>query len=135
MMRTMYATRKLATERIMSLLVESGFIYCLFWLTQLVIFNKFPVSPAGSYAFDVLSSFGDQVSGMYPTLIIVIVNFQRTIWDEEAASINIRPRGTTSALSEFRCAVPSDTFGGTTDFSSVPSKGRQGDGKESFEMT
>ncbi|KAJ7090484.1 hypothetical protein C8R44DRAFT_818014 [Mycena epipterygia] len=142
MMRTLYATRKLATERIMSLLVESGFIYCLFWLTQLVIFNKFPFSPAASYAFDVFSSLGDQVSGMYPTLIIVIVNFQRTIWDEEASSlntnkttINIRPRGTTSALSELRCAVPSDTFGATTDFSSVPFKSRPDDGKESFEMT
>jgi hypothetical protein len=26
---------------------------------------------------------GDQITGMYPTLVIVVVNFQSPIWDEE----------------------------------------------------
>jgi hypothetical protein len=34
------------------------------------------------YAYDVLSPMGNQISGMYPTVIIVIVNFRRTFWEE-----------------------------------------------------
>lgn len=39
------------------------------------------------YAYAILGGLGNQTTGMYPTLIIVIVNFQRTFWDEEISKI------------------------------------------------
>ncbi|KAJ6558034.1 hypothetical protein B0H19DRAFT_126379 [Mycena capillaripes] len=81
--RILSTSRRMTTERILSLLVECGFIYCLFWLTQLVqLFTDFSESTV--YVQQVLGDLGDQVSGMYPTLIIVIVNFRRTVWDNDS---------------------------------------------------
>ncbi|KAJ7603721.1 hypothetical protein FB45DRAFT_959034 [Roridomyces roridus] len=86
--------RQMSTNRILSLLVESGFIYCLFWLTQLILF--FPLSRDAPvyYLYEIFSGMGDQISGMYPTLIIVIVNLQHTFWDSDGThvdlSINLR---------------------------------------------
>ncbi|KAJ7641833.1 hypothetical protein FB45DRAFT_1054244 [Roridomyces roridus] len=64
--------RQISTNRILSLLVESGFIYCLFWLTQLILFVPVDRTAPVYYLYDVFSGMGDQISGMYPTLIIVI---------------------------------------------------------------
>jgi hypothetical protein len=53
---------------------------------------------------------GNQIAGMYPTLIIVIVNFQRTIWEEgpsrisNGASVNTLPWSV-------KQPGPIDTFG------------------------
>ncbi|KAJ7822516.1 hypothetical protein B0H14DRAFT_2370691, partial [Mycena olivaceomarginata] len=64
-----------STERILSLLVESGFIYTLLWVIVCLNFSR--ASPL-MYAYVVLSPMGNQIAGMYPTIIIVIVNFRRT---------------------------------------------------------
>ncbi|KAF7321221.1 hypothetical protein HMN09_00211100 [Mycena chlorophos] len=75
---------RMSVDRTLSLLVESGFIYCLFWLTQVILFV--PVGPHGSpesLAYEVLGALGDQLSGLYPTLIILIVNARRTVWDSD----------------------------------------------------
>ncbi|KAJ7641821.1 hypothetical protein FB45DRAFT_826089 [Roridomyces roridus] len=78
--------RQMSASKILSLLVESGFIYCIFWLTQLIIFFPLPLDkPAVFIVYEILSGMGDQISGLYPTLIIVIVNLQHTIWDSNAS--------------------------------------------------
>ncbi|KAL0573554.1 hypothetical protein V5O48_008401 [Marasmius crinis-equi] len=69
-------------HRILIILVESGFAYCLFWLTQLQLF--FP--SVQRYDFitffhDALNAVGDQISGIYPTIIIILVNKQRSLRD------------------------------------------------------
>ncbi|KAJ6558038.1 hypothetical protein B0H19DRAFT_1149571 [Mycena capillaripes] len=115
MVRTLCTSRRMATEKVLSLLVECGFIYCLFWLTQLVqFFTFFTASTATLYAQQVLGDLGDQVSGMYPTLIIVIVNFRRTIWDDESSlNTDQRKHQTKNTVSEFRWASPSEISGST----------------------
>ncbi|KAK7018096.1 hypothetical protein VNI00_018376 [Paramarasmius palmivorus] len=87
------------SERILVILVESGFIYCLFWvwsvspheihftddnpskLSQLILFFKFQDFSFGTYLYTFLSTMGDQISGIYPTIIIVLVYVQRSISD------------------------------------------------------
>ncbi|KAJ7486610.1 hypothetical protein FB451DRAFT_1534526 [Mycena latifolia] len=77
-------SRRISTNRILSLLVESGFIYCLFWLTQLILFFDVSRDTPLIYVYQLFAGMGDQISGMYPTLIIVIVNLHQTIWDESS---------------------------------------------------
>ncbi|KAJ7574904.1 hypothetical protein C8J56DRAFT_802355 [Mycena floridula] len=79
-------SRRTVSERVLSLLVESGFIYCLFWLTQLILFFDIDRNSPVYYLYIILSGMGDQISGMYPTLIVVIVNFQQTIWQEKSVA-------------------------------------------------
>ncbi|KAF7356075.1 hypothetical protein MVEN_00937400 [Mycena venus] len=77
---TVNSTR-MSTNRILSLLVESGFIYCLFWLTQYILFVDVTRDAPIIYVYELFSGMGDQISGMYPALIIVIVNLHQTLWD------------------------------------------------------
>ncbi|KAJ7607552.1 hypothetical protein FB45DRAFT_1040236 [Roridomyces roridus] len=102
--------RRMSADKILSLLVESGFIYCLFWLTQLILF--FPVSRFTPliYVYEMFAGMGDQISGMYPTLIIVIVNLQHTIWDSDGQvdlSFKAAPGNTDGSASTIRWAWPS----------------------------
>ncbi|KAJ6481973.1 hypothetical protein C8R45DRAFT_780181, partial [Mycena sanguinolenta] len=79
----------MSTEHILPLFVESGFIYSLLWLNQGVAYLNLNVPPDSPWIYldHILQPLGNQISGMYPTVIIVIVNFQRTIWDQ--ASVNM----------------------------------------------
>ncbi|KAJ7871887.1 hypothetical protein B0H14DRAFT_2723335, partial [Mycena olivaceomarginata] len=76
-----------STERILSLLVESGFIYIFLWATEIIVWLNYSRDSPLNYAFEVISPMGNQIAGMYPTLIIVIVNFRRTFWEEGTARI------------------------------------------------
>ncbi|KAJ7092410.1 hypothetical protein B0H15DRAFT_799559 [Mycena belliarum] len=76
---------KMSTDKLLSVLVESGFIYCLFWLTQLILFVDVSRDTPVIYVYQLFSSMGDQISGMYPTLIIVIVNLHQTIWEPDSS--------------------------------------------------
>ncbi|KAF8191043.1 hypothetical protein K438DRAFT_1970785 [Mycena galopus ATCC 62051] len=78
-------TRRMSAENILSLLVESGFIYTLLWLTQII--GYLPIYRDSPWFFlwfviDPIINAGSLNTGMYPTLIIVIVNFKRTIWED-----------------------------------------------------
>jgi hypothetical protein len=53
---------------------------------------------------------GNQVTGLYPTLIIVIVNLQRTFWDAEPSKISNGVSLNTLPWSVKRCR-PTDTLG------------------------
>ncbi|KAJ7196702.1 hypothetical protein GGX14DRAFT_672365 [Mycena pura] len=81
------SSRRLTADKILSLLVESGFIYCFFLLTQLVLFVPLSRFNASIYLYESFGPMGNQISGMYPTLIIVIVNFHQTIWEESVESV------------------------------------------------
>ncbi|KAF9017410.1 hypothetical protein BDZ89DRAFT_961140 [Hymenopellis radicata] len=70
-------------EKILILLVESGFVYCLFWLTQLLDFFDIPRATGGVfYLYLIVSTMGDQISGLYPTLIIILVKLQQSVHDD-----------------------------------------------------
>ncbi|KAJ7709067.1 hypothetical protein B0H14DRAFT_3023690, partial [Mycena olivaceomarginata] len=71
----------IATERILLTFVDSGFIYSLLWLSQVIAYVGFTRDSPWMYVDEVLVAMGDQIAGMYPTLVIVIVNFQRPIWE------------------------------------------------------
>ncbi|KAH8822885.1 hypothetical protein DL96DRAFT_1714341 [Flagelloscypha sp. PMI_526] len=71
--------RRSGVERILTLIVESGFIYLLFLLTQLALFWDAAVDSPARWAFAVLAPFGDQISGIYSTALIVFVVLQRTL--------------------------------------------------------
>ncbi|KAF8180788.1 hypothetical protein K438DRAFT_1768326 [Mycena galopus ATCC 62051] len=78
--------RRMSADKVLSILVESGFIYCLLWLTHISGYVQFgPASrtDAGIYIYWLFNAMGNQISGMYPTLIIVIVNFKQTIWETD----------------------------------------------------
>ncbi|KAK7059932.1 hypothetical protein R3P38DRAFT_2838595 [Favolaschia claudopus] len=86
MASSLNSSGRMTTNRILSLLVESGFIYCLFWLTQYILFADIARDKPAIYAYELFSGMGDQISGMYPTLIIVIVNLHGTIWDDDSST-------------------------------------------------
>lgn len=73
----------------MILLVESGFIYCLFWLSQVILFFEFDYTSKTMFAYDILGTLGDQLSGLYPTIIIILVNKHRSLSNDVYASVHI----------------------------------------------
>ncbi|KAF7369739.1 hypothetical protein MVEN_00305500 [Mycena venus] len=108
--------RRLSTDKMLSILVESGSIYCLFWLTQLILFVDVDRRKPIIYAYELFASMGDQISGMYPTLIIVIVNFHQTIWEAPSTTVNLGTSTGSRALSTVQWApgnkrsVPTETL-------------------------
>ncbi|KAH8993736.1 hypothetical protein EDB92DRAFT_1944426 [Lactarius akahatsu] len=61
-------------ERVFALLIESGFIYCCLWILYLIsAFNLIP-----SPGFPVMNHVLLFVSGLYPTLIIILVAMQKS---------------------------------------------------------
>ncbi|KIY66198.1 hypothetical protein CYLTODRAFT_355393 [Cylindrobasidium torrendii FP15055 ss-10] len=69
--------------KVLLLLIESGFIYSLCWLTQLVVFFDFTERESANILWTICNVFGDQISGLYPTAIIVLTGIQRSISDIE----------------------------------------------------
>ncbi|KAF7350743.1 hypothetical protein MSAN_01635400 [Mycena sanguinolenta] len=75
-------SRRMSAGKILSILVESGFIYSLLWITQFISFVDITRVSPGYYAETVLHALGNEMAGMYPTLIIIIFNFHYTIWED-----------------------------------------------------
>ncbi|KAL0571574.1 hypothetical protein V5O48_010393 [Marasmius crinis-equi] len=75
-------TSRFRAHRILIMLVESGFIYCISWLTQVVIFLE--IQRGYKFIFflrSFLYPLGDQIPGIYSTLIIIVVHMKRSIND------------------------------------------------------
>jgi hypothetical protein len=53
-------------------------------LTQYILFVDVSRDAPVIYVYEYFAGMGDQISGMYPTLIIVIVNLHQTLWDDSA---------------------------------------------------
>ncbi|KAH9026518.1 hypothetical protein EDB85DRAFT_169729 [Lactarius pseudohatsudake] len=68
------ASRSVRTERVFALLVESGFIYCCVWIVYLISARNLMPVPGFAVMDDVLLF----VSGLYPTLIIILVAMQKS---------------------------------------------------------
>ncbi|KAJ6496225.1 hypothetical protein C8R45DRAFT_985337 [Mycena sanguinolenta] len=96
-------SRTMSSGKILSILIESSLIYSLLWTMVYTLYRICHFN----YVSEVVSRIANQLAGMYPTLIIVIVNLHRTIWDEpptlREGSIRWAPNPSTSGLT--------DTFG------------------------
>ncbi|KAH9173002.1 hypothetical protein EDB89DRAFT_828832 [Lactarius sanguifluus] len=66
------ASRSVRIERVFALLVESGFIYCCVWIAYLI--STLDLIPVPGFA--VMNNVLLFVSGLYPTLIIILVAVQ-----------------------------------------------------------
>ncbi|KAJ7307033.1 hypothetical protein DFH08DRAFT_901063 [Mycena albidolilacea] len=97
----------ISTENVLSLLVESGFIYSFLWGTQIMGYLIFGPNSPWNFISEVVVRIGRQITGMYPTLIIVIVNFKRTMWEQYP--ITTRGHG----LNSLNWAVNTGRSGGT----------------------
>ncbi|KAL0570894.1 hypothetical protein V5O48_011060, partial [Marasmius crinis-equi] len=74
-------------ETILILLLETGIIYSVLWLIQLVIVRSPPPSNfAGKILQQGLRAATVQLMGLYPTLLIVIIYLQRSMWDHSGNS-------------------------------------------------
>ncbi|KAF7358081.1 hypothetical protein MVEN_00855900 [Mycena venus] len=83
---------RMSGEKILSILFDSGFIYSLLWVSQVISFvaeDHITLTSPAVYLWGVIGAMGNQVAGIYPTLIIVIVNLRRTIWEDEGSSMPV----------------------------------------------
>ncbi|KAF8147104.1 hypothetical protein K438DRAFT_1626684 [Mycena galopus ATCC 62051] len=105
-------TYRMSTEKILALLVESGFIYCILWLSQIIIYLNITRDSPWYYVLQVVRVMSNQITGMYPTLIIVIVNFHRTIWEDAPSEPPLRNNnGVMEWAWGSKRSGPTDTFG------------------------
>ncbi|KAF8176891.1 hypothetical protein K438DRAFT_1846325 [Mycena galopus ATCC 62051] len=77
-----------STEKVLSLLVESGFVYSLLWLSHVTVYIEMPNSLPWTYVQSILGAMAAQIAGLYPTLVIVMVNFGLTIWNEAPTAVD-----------------------------------------------
>ncbi|KAG6890535.1 hypothetical protein C0995_007737 [Termitomyces sp. Mi166 len=96
------ARRKTAVEKILTLLIESGFIYIVIYTLQAVPIYKAKLSPAGLFVFNVVNAVIQQAMGMYPTVIIILVRMHKSLWDTREIS-----QGIYSATMKFRAGASS----------------------------
>ncbi|KAF7351646.1 hypothetical protein MSAN_01597200 [Mycena sanguinolenta] len=74
------------THKILSLLIESGFLYFAIWIIAMLNFYldwKAPLLQA------ILRGAYDMVMGTYPTVIIILVHMDYTFWDSTNGSTTI----------------------------------------------
>ncbi|KIY67745.1 hypothetical protein CYLTODRAFT_443827 [Cylindrobasidium torrendii FP15055 ss-10] len=88
--------KKSLAEKLMLLLIESGTLYSTVWATQVSIFPQVGKALAtgniaGNIVMTCVGLFGMQLSGLYPTLIILIVSKQLSISNDvqTTPSLNI----------------------------------------------
>ncbi|KAJ3772427.1 hypothetical protein FB446DRAFT_736665 [Lentinula raphanica] len=76
--------------KIMILLVESGFIYLVIWCTKCMsIFIDLNATPGGQFAVSLLNSTGNQVVGLYPTLLMILVKEQCSAIDADSENLDV----------------------------------------------
>ncbi|THH15182.1 hypothetical protein EW146_g5255 [Bondarzewia mesenterica] len=71
---------KLKAGAILALLAESGFLYCAIWIVYIIsLFSPISIFTRLTQAIMV------HISGIYPTVVIVLVALQKTAWDMTAS--------------------------------------------------
>ncbi|KAJ3844911.1 hypothetical protein EV361DRAFT_394845 [Lentinula raphanica] len=92
-LRSVSVKKSNSVLKIMILLVESGFIYFIIWATKsvsiLININHNAGTPGGQFAVSLLNPMGNQVVGLYPTLLVVIVNAQCSAIDADSENHDI----------------------------------------------
>lgn len=96
-------------QRIMALLVESGFVYFIVFGIQMVSYGETRYSIL-QILRNTWANLGNQILGLYPTTIIVLVDLQRTFWDAPELSLHISSMSFASAVPGFK---GSEEKGGT----------------------
>ncbi|KAJ6473263.1 hypothetical protein C8R45DRAFT_874524, partial [Mycena sanguinolenta] len=69
---------RMSTEKALTLLVESGFIYSIVWI-QIVVYLHLSRDSPWIYLSNIVATLANQIGGLYPTLVIVIVNFRASM--------------------------------------------------------
>jgi len=83
------AGRRSQVEKVMTLLVESGMLYLLFFLVQVI--GNIPgveAKNASSFAFLVYSYSTSVIVGLYPTIIVVLAHSQHAVLDAAATQVS-----------------------------------------------
>ncbi|KAI0055166.1 hypothetical protein BV25DRAFT_1833383 [Artomyces pyxidatus] len=81
------------TQAVLTLLVESGALYCCIWLTYLIMDRTSGnYAKTKSLAFTIFDYAIPQLIGIYPTLIVVLCSLQRSYQDTIVASYTYLPR-------------------------------------------
>ncbi|KAG6811085.1 hypothetical protein H0H92_009044 [Tricholoma furcatifolium] len=83
------ARRKTAVEKVLTLLLESGFVYIVIYTLQAVPIYGAQLTSAGLIAFNVVNAIIQQAMGMYPTVIIILVRMHKSLWDTTEVSQGI----------------------------------------------
>ncbi|KAG6916974.1 hypothetical protein DXG01_004403 [Tephrocybe rancida] len=83
------ARRRTAVEKLLTLLIESGFVYIVIYTLQAVPIYGAKLSSAGLIAFNVVNAIIQQAMGMYPTVIIILVRMHMSLWDTKEVSQGI----------------------------------------------
>ncbi|ESK93885.1 hypothetical protein Moror_12992 [Moniliophthora roreri MCA 2997] len=79
------------TEKVLVLLLESGVAYSMLWFLQVItLIPSVGTSPVGAYVQQVLYAASVQLVGIYPTLVIVLVYLQRSLWDSSGSSTYVQ---------------------------------------------
>ncbi|KAL0574079.1 hypothetical protein V5O48_006695 [Marasmius crinis-equi] len=96
-------------ERTLVLLLESGFIYSVIWVVQFIMMRMpSPPSLAGELVQYGLKAATLQLVGIYPTLLIVLIYFQRSMWDSSGNSTIV------PCCKAFESNITGNTESGTT---------------------
>jgi hypothetical protein len=80
--------RRSRVMKILILMVESGLIYLLIWATKSMgAFGT--LKPSGAqFTVSILNMIGNQIVGLYPTLLVVLVRMQQTTLNADMESYN-----------------------------------------------
>ncbi|KAJ8092321.1 hypothetical protein PM082_023924 [Marasmius tenuissimus] len=91
-------SKKSRAEKVLVLFLESGTIYSLLWIVLLVV-ACIPPPPtlAGQIVQQIFRAATAQLVGIYPTLLIVLVYLQRSLWDSSGNSTFVTLEGGSSA--------------------------------------
>lgn len=104
-------TRRTRVEKILALLIESGFLYCIIWI--LFIAANFEVF--GDVGRQIMMSIMVQITGIYPTLVVVLVSLQRTSLDETTNELLSRPHFATFGTHSVMTTTDSSTLSPSPD--------------------
>ncbi|THH14167.1 hypothetical protein EW146_g6131, partial [Bondarzewia mesenterica] len=64
-------------EKVLALLTESGILYCFLW----VLLIGFQFVPSAGFFSNYFTPSAVHIAGMYPTLIVILVSIDRTVWE------------------------------------------------------
>ncbi|KAF9257905.1 hypothetical protein L218DRAFT_1005605 [Marasmius fiardii PR-910] len=97
-------------EKILVLLLETGVIYSLLWVVQLILLLV-PTPPtfAGKVVHQIVTAACVQLVGIYPTLLVVLVYLQRSMWDTAMMTTLIASASEDLSSPPFESSNTSDT--------------------------
>ncbi|KAL0057841.1 hypothetical protein AAF712_015504 [Marasmius tenuissimus] len=81
------AYKECHAEKILILLLESGVVYSLVWVVQLVVVHIPPAATlSGKVVQQILKAGNVQLVGIYPTALVVLIYLQQSMWDSSGNS-------------------------------------------------